>query len=107
MSFVINDIESYGLYVKVLWVGSFLGSVVKTLSQSDQKAKVLILTWTPSEIIASANFVPVSFPPCKGDRIVSPGCRYEYHRLIKSASLSLRNGAQSAYAVSTTPLRHR
>lgn len=98
--FVISDIETLQLYVKVLWLGPNLQDVTRKMMQS-KISNVVMLSWTPSIITAAGSFVSVAFPPCEPGERLSVGCHYQSQRLIKLASRALEYGAPSAYDVSS------
>lgn len=97
--FVIDDIKALELYVKVIWLGPNLKNVTGRLIEERIDQPIVILSWTPSIITASGEFVSVVFPPCKNERPLTPGCNYELQRLVKSASRTLAQGARQAWEV--------
>lgn len=98
--FVIEDIKSLDLYVSVIWLGPNLKNVTSRLIEERKDQPIVILSWTPSIITASGEFVSVIFPPCENERRITPGCHYELQRLVKSTSRTLAQGARQAWEVS-------
>lgn len=105
-NFSIEDINKLKLLVKVVWLGPNLAEVSRTLQaeylQNSAKLKsnsLLILSWTPSEVIPRANdYLTVTFPTCEisGDHS-KLGCKYELSRLLKFAWIGLKQHAKLAY----------
>ncbi|EEB11146.1 tyrosine protein kinase, putative [Pediculus humanus corporis] len=95
--FVIEDIKSLDLFVSVIWLGPNLKNVTSRLIENRKDQPVVILSWTPSIITASGEFVSVVFPPCQNEKPLTPGCNYELQRLVKSTSRTLAQGARQAW----------
>ncbi|CAH0390440.1 unnamed protein product [Bemisia tabaci] len=101
--FVINDIEKLGLYAQVVWVGPNLGQIVSRMvakyeSMSPIVKSVVVVGWTPSDVIPDiARFTPVTFPPCNSMDNTGIGCKYEMQRLAKLAWPQLQKVAEPVY----------
>lgn len=110
--FIKDHIDQLKLYVKVVWVGSNLKALVKSLtkeylqhaknaSEIDSKKplsrSLVILHWTPSSVIPNEReFVSLEFPRC-GTRGTEIGCRYESNRLVKLVWSRLESIAKLAW----------
>lgn len=91
-TFIRDHIDRLKLYVKVAWVGPNLKQIVKSLTKeylqlsqnsSPLDRSLVILHWTPSNIITNEReFVNVEFPRC-GSRGTTEGCQYETSLLEK------------------------
>lgn len=93
--FIIDDIDTLELYVKVIWLGKELNDVTTQLLAN--KEYFVVLTWTPSTVTTSTNYLSVAFPPCISEESFTPGCHYEFQRLIKVVARDLQIGAPQAY----------
>jgi hypothetical protein len=90
--FIKDHIDHWKLYVRVAWVGPNLKQIIKSLTKeylqltqntSHIDKSVVILHWTPSNIIPNEKeFVNVEFPGC-GARGYNEGCKYETKKLEK------------------------
>lgn len=102
---MINDIEKLGLYAQVVWVGPNLGQIVSRMvakyeSMSPIVKSVVVVGWTPSDVIPDiARFTPVTFPPCNSMDNTGIGCKYEMQRLAKLAWPQLQKVAEPVYEV--------
>ncbi|KAJ8686553.1 hypothetical protein QAD02_022347 [Eretmocerus hayati] len=104
--FVKDSIDHLKLYVRVAWVGPHLRTLVRTLTKeylqlsstsSTPSKSLVILHWTPSNVIPNEReFVNVDLPRC-GSRGSSDGCHYETHKLEKLVWRGLENSGKVAF----------
>ncbi|XP_016841856.1 uncharacterized protein LOC100115038 [Nasonia vitripennis] len=104
--FIKDHIDNWKLYVRVAWVGPNLKQIIKSLTkeylQLTQNSaladrSLVILHWTPSNIIPNEReFVSVEFPRC-GSRGTSMGCQYETSKLEKLVWNGLESIAKLAF----------
>ncbi|CAL7950409.1 unnamed protein product [Xylocopa violacea] len=104
--FVVDHIETMRLYARVAWVGSNLKYLTETLtrelylnrsSNSTIDRSLVILHWTPSDVVPSErNFATIEFPRCgaRGSRV---GCKYESNKLTKIVWSRLETAAKLAF----------
>ncbi|XP_066143378.1 uncharacterized protein [Euwallacea fornicatus] len=92
LKFVKKHIMENELYVKVLFLGKKLESMVHYVTNSvynhtKNNKSLVILSWTPSDVILyERNFVTVSFENCESLNFTQEsGYKYEMHRLVKVA----------------------
>lgn len=105
-SFVKKHIDEMKLYVKVAWVGPNLSNLIKTLTKEYvqrnvvagvKKRSLIVLHWTPSNIIPNEEkFIAIDFPRC-GSRGLDSGCNYESNRLVKVLWSKLETIAKFAW----------
>ena len=102
MQFVVEHIKELNLSLNVYWLDKNLKHVVKSLIQLystnstylKRSSNLLVLHWTPSEIIdGSIEFIPVQMPRCEDltSRYIT-GCKYEMIPLLKYYTSELRSG---------------
>lgn len=69
MGFLIKQIPSLGLLVKVVWLGPNADKVVRQLMNDETRRKagrsVMFFAWRPSTITESGRFLSMSFPQCE------------------------------------------
>jgi hypothetical protein len=69
MSFLIKQIPSLGLRVKVVWLGPNADRVVRDFFNDVGRRlsgrSIMFFAWRPSTITESAEFLSVSFPQCE------------------------------------------
>ncbi|KAB0792760.1 hypothetical protein PPYR_14719 [Photinus pyralis] len=96
--FVIKQIDDLKLLVKVVWLGPNLKHVVTQLKNSrNSDQKLVILNWTPSEIILhDRDYIIVNFK--RAELITSSLVgRYELIRMVKYSWSKLEKYAKVAY----------
>lgn len=87
--FVIDQIRDLKLYVKVLFLGPQLNTVMKMIDEEYKRKGItdksyVALSWYPSEVVYNKqNFYTVTFPSCDYVNPNSYSCQYEAKRLIK------------------------
>ncbi|XP_015109781.1 uncharacterized protein LOC107036360 [Diachasma alloeum] len=101
-----QHIDQLKLYVKVIWVGPNLRNLTTSLTEeykasnknpNNRKKSLVVLHWTPSEVIPNERqFVAIEFPRC-GSKDLSVGCTYETNRLVKLAWSRLELIAKQAW----------
>ncbi|XP_034938536.1 uncharacterized protein [Chelonus insularis] len=105
--FVKDHIDILKLYVKVAWVGPHLKNLTRMLTKQYVlnymnesnlfRRSLVILHWTPSDIIPNEKeFIAVDFPKC-GTRGLKLDCVYESNRLVKLAWSRLESIAKFAW----------
>ena len=69
MSFLIKQIPSLKLLVKVIWVGPNVDRVVRDFVADNKRRhagrSILFFAWRPSTITQSENFLSLAFPQCE------------------------------------------
>lgn len=100
--FIKDHIDHWKLYVRVVWIGPNLKQIIKILTKEylqlpDSDKSLVVLHWTPSNIIPNKKeFVSIEFPRC-GSRGMSDGCQYETRTLEKLMWPQLENSARLAF----------
>ena len=104
--FIRDHIDHWKLYVRVAWVGPNLKQIIKSLTKeylqltqnsSPVNRSLVILHWTPSNIIPNEReFVNVEFPRCNS-RGYAEGCQYETRKLKKLIWNGLEQIAKVAF----------
>ncbi|XP_046448251.1 receptor-type guanylate cyclase gcy-5-like [Daphnia pulex] len=103
MSFLIKQIPSLGLRVKVVWLGPNADRVVRDFFNDVGRRlsgrSIMFFAWRPSTITESAEFLSVSFPQC--ETLSTPDsdmrCAYEFQRFEKVAWTYLKKGAKLVF----------
>lgn len=69
MSFLIKQIPSLKMLVKVVWLGPNADQVVREFVNDVKRRRagrsILFFAWRPSTITESAEFLSLSFPQCE------------------------------------------
>ncbi|XP_011298958.1 uncharacterized protein [Fopius arisanus] len=100
-----EHIDQLKLFVKVIWVGPNLQKLTTSLTKeyaiwnkrNDRKKSLVMLHWTPSEIIPNERqFIAIDLPRC-GSGDLRIGCTYETNRLVKLAWSKLESIAKFAW----------
>ncbi|EFX88537.1 hypothetical protein DAPPUDRAFT_310745 [Daphnia pulex] len=103
MSFLIKQIPSLGLRVKVVWLGPNADRIVRDFFNDVGRRlsgrSIMFFAWRPSTITESAEFLSVSFPQC--ETLSTPDsdmrCAYEFQRFEKVAWTYLKKGAKLVF----------
>ncbi|XP_022900900.2 uncharacterized protein [Onthophagus taurus] len=99
--FLKDQINDYDIYVEVIWLGEHFKQATRKVQNSlknNPNQSVLIMAWTPSDIIYPENdFARVIFNKCKYSAINRYCEAYEPMRLEKFAWTKLQKHAKTAY----------
>ncbi|XP_033248989.1 retinal guanylyl cyclase 2-like isoform X2 [Drosophila miranda] len=106
-SFVEDQLNETAMMVNVLWIGEKFRETIDWLIRkyeqkfSDGSKRLIILHWTPSEIIFSQNtFQQITMPRCEDYTYLQrSGCKYELTPILKYYAKSLASDKQLMYAL--------
>ncbi|XP_064640093.1 uncharacterized protein LOC135495414 isoform X1 [Lineus longissimus] len=92
-----NQIENFGLYVNIVWLGSHLASFVT--EQTALNRPILFFNWRPNTFTSGKNFTRIAFPICMDDQQTARplNCDFSINQLSKVVWAPLKTKAPEAF----------